>query len=403
MVKKLKNLLISLTVLLTTLVLIFLAGEFWVRNFVLVNKTSGNCVQADPIVKFKAVPSSECRSQTPEWNIINKHNSFGLRNPETTLEKPANTFRILYLGDSFVQGYGVAEEKSFVRTLEKKLNEKYSGSPKIEVINAGVPNYSPLIEYLYLKNEGVKFSPDLVILEFDMTDFSNDLAYSREADYDERGEPIAVPATPSASPRPQEATSQAISTPASTPKMADKKLLPFLPSNIKQFFHDNSVFYKWLSTQFKILLGQPLADPEKEGIENFYTIVKEDKQYDDKLWGNPKKNLKLINEILKEENIPFIVSAHPHAILVSGTEWSTGRLLHGLERGKVYDARYFTQMDTFLKEEGISFINLLSYFRDDKKEKYFPFDGHFNNHGHEVAANGIYQELTKLDLIKNKD
>lgn len=402
--KKLKSLAISLVILLVTLVLIFLVGEFWVRNFVLLNKTTGNCMQLDNIVKFKAIPNSECFSQTPEWQITNKHNSFGLRSPGTSLEKKAGTFRILFLGDSFVQGYGVDEEKSFVRSLEKKLNEKFQGGPKIEVINAGVPNYSPLLEYLYLKQEGLKFNPDLVMLEFDLTDFSNDYAYSREATYDERGTPIAVPATPSASlssdPSPSATPSSTPATPEATPKMSEKKLLPFLPSNIKQFFHDNSVFYKWLSTQFKILLGQPLADPEKEGIENFYTIVKEDKQSDDKLWENPKKNLKLINNLLKEKNIPFIVSAHPHAILVSGDEWSTGRLLHGLERGKIYDARYFAQMATFLNEEGVPFINLLSYFREDKKAKYFPFDGHFNTHGHEVAAHGIYQELIKLDLIK---
>src|SRR3990167_23406 len=142
----------GLLIFFITSIVIFLVAEFWVRNFVVVNKTTGNCMQLDPIVKFKAIPNSECFSQTPEWRITNKHNSHGLRGPAVTLEKPNDTYRILFLGDSFAQGYGVDEDKTFVRRLEKQLNDKYKQKPKIEIINAGVPNYSPLLEYLYLKN-----------------------------------------------------------------------------------------------------------------------------------------------------------------------------------------------------------------------------------------------------------
>src|SRR3989338_2613375 len=161
-----KKLILGLVVSLITIITLLLAGEYWVRNFVLKTVATGNCSQLDPIVKFKGIPGSVCTSRTQEWNVTNKHNSFGLRSPETTLEKSKDTFRILFLGDSFVQGYGVNEEKSFPRLVEIKLNDQYKGQPKIEVINSGVPNYSPLIEYLYLKNDGLKFNPDLVILEF---------------------------------------------------------------------------------------------------------------------------------------------------------------------------------------------------------------------------------------------
>lgn len=384
-----------------TMILLTLFGEFYVRNFVLVTKSSGNCTLLDPIVKFRGAPGSECSSRTPEWNVTNKHNSFGLRSPEISLDKKEGAYRILYLGDSFVQGYGVEEGKSFPRLVEKELNKKYQGKPNIEVINAGVPNYSPLLEYLYLKNYGLKFDPDLVILEFDLTDFSNDLAYALEATY-ENGVPVAVPATPSAS-NVDGSTPSAQEKSKETKVMSDSKLLPFVSSDLKKFFHDNSVLYKWVSTQLKIMLGQPLADPEAEGLQNFYTIVKDDTSHDSDLWKRPKQNLKLINDLLKSNEVPFVVSAHPHAILVDGKEWSNGRLLHGLERGRVYSDRYFTEMASFLSGEQIPFINLLPYLREsDMRNLYFPFDGHFNERGHKVAADGIINELNKQNIVDVK-
>ena len=183
--------------------------------------------------------------------------------------------------------------------------------------------------------------------------------------------------------------------------MDKSQLLPFLPKDIKKFFHDNSVLYKWISTQFKIMLGQPLADPELATVESYYTIVKEDTTHDELLWKAPKQNLSLINDFLKEKNTPFIVSAHPHAILVNGQEWGNGRLMHGLERGKTYSDRYFEEMSKFLASLNVPFINLLPNFRGDKeKNMYFPFDGHFNETGHQIAAQGIFDEIIKLGIIK---
>lgn len=399
-----KKLLAGVAISLVTIILLLFAGEFWVHNFVLVTRATGKCDQLDPIVKFKGIPNTTCTSRTPEWNVINKHNSYGLRSPETTIEKPPGTYRILFLGDSFTQGYGVNLEEAFPQLVEKELNGHFKNKFKVEVINSGVPNYSPLLEYLYLINEGYKFKPDLVILEFDLTDFSNDFVYGLEAVYNEQGVPTAVNATPSALPKESTPSATLVETSNVTSQtlMSKSQLLPFLPLQIKTFLHDHSVLYKWMSTQLKLMLGQPIADPQPSTpTSNFYTIVNDDPQFDETLWKAPRQNLRLINDFLKEQGIPFIVSAHPHAILVNGQEWPNGRLMHGLERDKVYSDRYFSQLETFLKSENIPFINLLPHFRSTQvKNLYFPYDGHFTTNGHRVTADGITQELLKLSVLK---
>ena len=101
-----------------------------------------------------------------EWQGIPVDiNSRGLRGPETTYEKPPATFRILNLGDSIVMGWGVRVEDTYGRRLESLLNEGVDGDVNFEVINAGVPGWSLDNALAYLQAEGLKYEPDLVVLD----------------------------------------------------------------------------------------------------------------------------------------------------------------------------------------------------------------------------------------------
>jgi hypothetical protein len=101
-----------------------------------------------------------------EWQGIPVDiNSHGLRGPETTYEKPAGTLRILNLGDSVAMGWGVREEDSYGRRLEQRLNEQGAGDGRYEVINAGVPGWNLENALAYLQAEGLKYEPDLVLLD----------------------------------------------------------------------------------------------------------------------------------------------------------------------------------------------------------------------------------------------
>jgi lysophospholipase L1-like esterase len=101
-----------------------------------------------------------------EWQGIPVDiNSHGLREPETTYEKPPNTFRILNLGDSVAMGWGIREEDTYGQQLECLLNEKTDDNLRYEVINAGVPGWNLDNELAYLQAEGLKYEPDLILLD----------------------------------------------------------------------------------------------------------------------------------------------------------------------------------------------------------------------------------------------
>jgi lysophospholipase L1-like esterase len=88
-------------------------------------------------------------------------NSHGFRGPEFKTKKPENTTRLLILGDSVVFGWGVDQDSIFPALLQKMLDREIE---KVEVIPAGVGSWNTRTEYEYLKTEGIKFNPDVILL-----------------------------------------------------------------------------------------------------------------------------------------------------------------------------------------------------------------------------------------------
>lgn len=127
---------------------------------------------AHPELRWRMLPNSSGFE-----GVRFRTNSHGLRDQEIPLEKPTGTRRILALGDSTVFGFGVSFEKSFPERLETMLNER-GGATRFDVINAGVPGYSIYQSLTYLRTEGLRFDPDMILLE---TNF-NDRRYVPSAD-----------------------------------------------------------------------------------------------------------------------------------------------------------------------------------------------------------------------------
>jgi hypothetical protein len=115
-------------------------------------------------------------------------NSDGLRDQEHSVPKPANTFRIAILGDSYSEALSVSLEEAFWFVMGRKLqNCPELQGKNVEVINFGVSGYGTALELLTLREKVWKYSPDLVLLAVttnnDVTDNSRALKKTADIPY----------------------------------------------------------------------------------------------------------------------------------------------------------------------------------------------------------------------------
>ena len=205
MVSKKKTLLIGLSITFFTLVFSLFIAERIVRkidpqliyNFAIQRGLhiydKGNKI---PFTLQKNVNNSTLTAYTVEFSNQVSTNSFGQRSDEISLQKPADTYRILMLGDSMTFGWGVNNDQTFSSLLQKKLNNwsKENGTNiKYEVLNAGFTSGKTLdTYYVYLKNDGLKFNPDLVIENFFPYNDYTDLTEMNWDQTDENGLPKII-------------------------------------------------------------------------------------------------------------------------------------------------------------------------------------------------------------------
>lgn len=128
-----------------------------------------------PVFGWALEPGASYDYRTPEATVRVTYNSEGWRDVEHNMENRLGAYRVLVLGDSFMEAYSVELNDAFHRRLEQFARDK---GFDIEVINLGVGGYGTLQEYLVFSEVGKLYKPDLVLLGFYMgNDVRNNSIY----------------------------------------------------------------------------------------------------------------------------------------------------------------------------------------------------------------------------------
>lgn len=116
---------------------------------------------SNPYLRYELVPGVE-------YGHISV-NADGFRGPEYSSVKPPDTFRIIMLGDSETFSIMLAQNETLSMQLESLLNQN-SRLLRYEVLNFGVEGYNTFQELEMLKTKGLKYNPDLIILNYVLND-----------------------------------------------------------------------------------------------------------------------------------------------------------------------------------------------------------------------------------------
>jgi hypothetical protein len=163
-----KFLVVTVPAIIVALSVSMMAVELWVRWSWDAHRGRPGFYISDPQLGQRLAPNYDGWFAGVPVHI----NALGFRDTrEYSLDKPANTFRILVLGDSVTFGHGALDDTTYPYLLEQRLK---AWRPDInwQVWNLGVPGYNTRQELAYLERVGPRYRPDLVVVGF----FLNDLA-----------------------------------------------------------------------------------------------------------------------------------------------------------------------------------------------------------------------------------
>lgn len=121
--------------------------------------------EPDPLLGSRLIANHEgwWTQEEHEFHVYSHINADGRRDVERPLRKPPGVFRILLLGDSFVEALQVPLQETLGRQLETRLNRAV---PPVEVVTMGVSGYGTAGQFLYYRERGRRFEADLVLLAF---------------------------------------------------------------------------------------------------------------------------------------------------------------------------------------------------------------------------------------------
>lgn len=335
----------------------------------------------DQVVHHRMVPSIRSKLQRAEFQTLISTNRFGMRGRDLAQQKAPGTYRILMLGDSFTMGKGVEDNETFSVLLEHRLNKR---GRRVEVLNGGVVSYSPALSYLALRENLAKLDPDLVVLNFDMSDLVQEEAYRRIAVYNDDGDILRV----SASSGEWSKASERIWLGGIIKNWVDSHL----------YFGRLAIFYleKLTSDRLELTIRNVV---KLANLELLAHTLKTDTMDRSDQWKNIFDSIVRIKSFCDDRGIRFFMTIYPWGHQINDKEWVPGRY-YFLPKEAVISDKSLRVIDVLSKENGIDLLNLFPAFRARQAEGplYYNYDMHWRPKGHEIMAEELENYIQEISL-----
>lgn len=287
-----------------------------------------------------------------EWSLYNdyegfvnhyNHEGFPMQDELPSPEQPT----VLFLGDSFVEGNQVPEEKRFVSLVGKALG--------VPALNFGCGSFSPLLSRLQLEYFGERIRPMAVVLALYSNDIEDDSKYASldAVRFDQRGKIIAVPGVNT-------------SLPIRLARWSYFARLVGRAWLVAEYTYGRSrrLNRDWGVSSWEPFFPKPIEECFiSEELDRFHASILE------------------IRQECRNRGVPLYLCVVPD---------------RGSLREKSRD--YFAEhINSFASSHGIEYIDLPTAFRGRPVgELFFSTDIHFTEQGHHVAAEAMLDTLKKL-------
>jgi len=309
----------------------------------------------------------------------------GFRGPSVSVKKPENGLRIAVLGDSFIEGKQVAFENLLTSRLQYYL-QVCRPNTSVEVLNFGVSGFGTAQELRLLETKVRQFTPDIVIGAFylgnDVKNNSKLLSGNGEGSlqpyYTLSGEALELDETFK-----------------SSPGFAERRY-GFVRNKLLTLY-----FFQIGKESFNILRTLLNGDDHTEAEREAFLF----KETEDPAWRNAwVLSMELLERMHLEaerQHAQFLLGLISHPAQVTPNNMERSELL---KRYNINDLWYRDREIISLgQEKGFDVISFGMEFEKQRSASNECFhgqfhngaacDGHWNEHGHEVAAQILAQKL----------
>jgi hypothetical protein len=328
-------------------------------------------VWADGTLRHR--PSFRYRYTRQEFSNLVRFNSLGLRGREVPSRKTPGRPRILFLGDSFVEGKQVGDDQVLTAVLEGLAGE--AGMP-VEVINAGVAGYGTAEEILLWDEVGRSQEPDLVLLGF----YPNDVRNNSDRDlFDlEVGRAVQV----------------------ADPKVPKVRWI----YDLRKFLASRSHLYMLFVQGERTLRNQDRAqrlETESAALEAGRPLEAEDifaRFPSPRIARGWSLTLALLDELrrrVESSGARFMVVVFPTRFQVDDALWEAHARRREIVPSRIDRRIPQRQLRQWADRSGVALLDLLEPFRERNRSNtfYHRVDAHWNPAGHRLAAMLIVDEL----------
>ncbi|MEL6403248.1 MAG: hypothetical protein AAFR81_02690 [Chloroflexota bacterium] len=331
------------------------------------------------------------RSLAGEFDVLLTYNSKGLRGEEFPYDKPDDVFRILMIGDSFLEAREVNDEDIIYHQLNEMLdNYRTPDGRRVEVIGAGTTGWGTAQSYLYYQIEGYRYEPDIVLNVFVINDVVDNYPAQfypeRGIDFDISEAGVTLISSENAQPRTQPVVSWLNALPPAMQSSNTVNLLrqvfipPLTPITViseVEFTHPQDYIY----------LRQPSLDGYPEAWQRTETVYN--------LWNTQTQandtQLMVMTVDVGLSYIRGVIDRH-----VDQPEW-------------VWDVDLpQTRLSDILEPLDVPLLNTRDAYTTYATENdalvraalFFPTDGHWNPTGHRVTAQYLLDTWLEQGIIE---
>ena len=269
--------------------------------------------------------------------------------------------RIVFIGDSFTEGVGVEYQSTFVGLISSRLEQH-----NVEVLNAGVVSYSPIIYWRKIKYllEDVELKFDELVVFIDISDIQDDAIYYWLS---------------------------------KSGSVEGLKILGPTDNALKRFITNHTILLYIILNYFHDLFTSPGEDLEHSNrplYDNYQRAMwTVDKTVFEEIGKRgleiSKHNMDMLAELTKKHNIKLIIAVYPWREQIKYNDLDSVQVGFSKKWAKKSNATFLNYFPCFIKHDNTEVENAKTI------DKYFILgDGHWNMTGHKIIAKNFLSFYT---------